>query len=366
MQNVTEGQVPQLDFATLKYLKPMSVDGDSGVNGVQTNGYKQYTFNGASYPVARIAEAVARLGQILPITPPAPNSTWTIDFWGPALDCHGVPDAESEYIWLDVWNGMATSGADAYCAGGYTYLSWSPYNPSSGIPVPVYNGVDSAIAPFQPVGAHVMTLSNDVINYQQLTIDGNLTGRPMQLFVSILPAMSQLTMGEGQTYDEPRIFGFRGDAACEIEIVDSAHAPTPDYAPPICYYMQTSNLDHYLNCSTAHRNLHYAPREFYANATLLQCDVLNTSYSMDFSYVDGVQNVTAHRNQTGSSPAVNAFADFAGPEYAGCPTLGTNSPEDPTRISTNCTVDPATARQLSYQAIAYAFNDIVRGSASFS
>lgn len=43
----------------------------------------------------RIATAVIEQGFILPITPPSPNSTWELKFYGPALSCSKVTDQAS-------------------------------------------------------------------------------------------------------------------------------------------------------------------------------------------------------------------------------------------------------------------------------
>ena len=71
-------QVPQLDFTTLNYAAPLQY---SISNGNLTD----WAWKGPSQPVQHIALAVMELGQILPITPPAANASWTVDFWGPAL-----------------------------------------------------------------------------------------------------------------------------------------------------------------------------------------------------------------------------------------------------------------------------------------
>ena len=76
-------QVPQFDFSTSSFVTGLP-------EGTNT------PWGGPSQPVQNIASAVMGLGQILSITPPVPNITWTDDFWGPALQCSDVPEAERE------------------------------------------------------------------------------------------------------------------------------------------------------------------------------------------------------------------------------------------------------------------------------
>ena len=80
----------------------------------------------------------------------------------------------------------------------------------------------------------------------------------------------------------------------------------------------------------------------FQGSTLLRCDMVNTSYSVDLDFLNGVQNVRVSSNTTGDSPTVNGSAYFPGPE---------------TNIS-----DLDAVRALSYQGMMAAFNQVVLGT----
>ncbi|QIX02172.1 hypothetical protein AMS68_007689 [Peltaster fructicola] len=78
--------VPNLDMRSLAFSSTIS-----GVIGQSGYGY-DFTYNGPSMAVERVAGAVALQGSILPITAPFPNATWSIRLQGPRLHCEEVSD----------------------------------------------------------------------------------------------------------------------------------------------------------------------------------------------------------------------------------------------------------------------------------
>ena len=76
-QNITYVQVPQLDYSNMTQW---------------TYAYNGYHTNSASGSVAvkQIALATAVGGQILSLSPYMPNGTYTLDFHGPAVQCHNA------------------------------------------------------------------------------------------------------------------------------------------------------------------------------------------------------------------------------------------------------------------------------------
>ncbi|KAJ8132005.1 hypothetical protein O1611_g1616 [Lasiodiplodia mahajangana] len=148
--------VPNFDFASLRYVSDMSVAGfalNNEQNGV-TVPSPVYSYNGPSYEVERIATAVASGGGILPITPPAPNSSWQLNFYGPSIRCHPVDahtrlDMETNIAhWI--WN--ETSEDYGYplenCLQPPGYLAWWSQ--------------DGSVVPFT---GPISPLTSDLIDY---------------------------------------------------------------------------------------------------------------------------------------------------------------------------------------------------------
>ena len=87
-----------------------------------SSGQGSYLYNGPSQAVLEVSNAVMAQGEFLPIQPPAPNSTWTIEFVGPSVRCNDVADGMHQRIRENIADGMNQSeGADLY-----GYLGWFP------------------------------------------------------------------------------------------------------------------------------------------------------------------------------------------------------------------------------------------------
>lgn len=71
--------VPHFDFVNSNFFSSSPSD-KAGM----------WDYHGPSTIVQRIANTVANEGRISIIAPPKLNSSWSYDFWGPAMDCHDV------------------------------------------------------------------------------------------------------------------------------------------------------------------------------------------------------------------------------------------------------------------------------------
>ncbi|KAI0411708.1 hypothetical protein F5X98DRAFT_356691 [Xylaria grammica] len=118
--------VPNFDFSSLRYAASLP---QGPVNPGREIGY---AYSGPSAEVQNVANAVASGGTILSITPPAANSSWELDFYGPSLNCHAVNDDSARLRiestladWL--WNQSFHDGGDRNCYTPKGYLAWSPY-----------------------------------------------------------------------------------------------------------------------------------------------------------------------------------------------------------------------------------------------
>ncbi|KAF2964611.1 hypothetical protein GQX73_g8969 [Xylaria multiplex] len=102
--------VPNVDFANLRYVDYMPRGfGYSYKDNILNETFTTYEYIGPSTIVQKVANLVAEGGSILPITPPAANSSWQLDFHGPSLSCYPL-DWETRLeiecniaIWLSGW-----------------------------------------------------------------------------------------------------------------------------------------------------------------------------------------------------------------------------------------------------------------------
>lgn len=67
--------VPKFDFTNYDFVSPLGVGDPSGTN------YSEYCYRGPDNLVERVAAAVGAQGQVLPITPPASNPSWSLNFY---------------------------------------------------------------------------------------------------------------------------------------------------------------------------------------------------------------------------------------------------------------------------------------------
>jgi hypothetical protein len=79
--------------------------------------------------------ATAAQGAVLPMIPPAPNSSWTLDFSGPSLSCANLEGALVDNIIQNV-NGSVQGD---FCTTSYGYIAWTP-DDNGNLPFIVDNG----------------------------------------------------------------------------------------------------------------------------------------------------------------------------------------------------------------------------------
>lgn len=321
-------QVPQFDFATLNYVAPIrAISGD--------NKTSVFVWNGPSRSVQHIALAVMGLGQILPISAPASNATWSLDFWGPALQCHDVDKTDRDRTWINIWNAVNQSNPDFYA-----FLSWVPWSDGEEILNGLPDDDSLALPDFQPANNNLPFLFN-------YTSDAPVVG-PQTAFLPINGSASFFIA----TF--PEVMDF-------LELL----YPYPGTGPGCEIQMMHEITDPGTNCSRA------TAAQYYVNSTLLRCDMVNTSYSVDFNYSGGAQNIHVSSNMTGNSTVINSTGYFLGPPVwythpdlsllpANCSSFSTLPGYGDPRFGP-CVFDLDSIRQLSYQGIMAAFNQLVLG-----
>ena len=102
-------QVPSLAFDSLQFVDDMpSVQADNETS-------LRFAYALPSQEVIEVVKAVAATGSILPIMPPSANASWTVDFYGPALECSNVTESLRADIQANIMAAMnSTSGEYFY------------------------------------------------------------------------------------------------------------------------------------------------------------------------------------------------------------------------------------------------------------
>lgn len=292
-------KVPNFDFTSLNFAAPIPKGQDN-----------DFCFTGPSQKVERVAAAVAAQGQILPISAPAPNASWNLDFWAPALQCHDVEgvvrDNTLNHI-LDQWGNVSD------CSHAYGYMAWT--------------GTSNSTLPFvqQHANSSRRVLQADALTY----------GAPASIYVATLPQMFNFAFmsSNAQTQEKCRFFGADG-LIYTYPMADDVCLPGLER--PLCYGQQA----------------------WFTDATLLRCDLVNSSYTTEFKYTDGTQLVDISTNKKDVSVPITAHQCFTVPDGG---KFSSNSLKC-NGTGTACQYDEVASRLLSYQSIAHAFNQLILGS----
>ncbi|KAK3675115.1 hypothetical protein LTR78_005049 [Recurvomyces mirabilis] len=304
--------VPKFDFVNLNFLAGMRGSGPSNEN------YTQYCYEGPGQLVQRIASAVAAQGQILPISPPASNTSWTLDYSGPALQCSNVIGQQRTAIWDNIFEYLNNA---TRCRNSPGYLSWVEISQTAPYPFAYSNGS--------------MRLADSSLS----------SGIPTALWVATIPEMfTSILMGD-ELYP----------GACMMQV----------------QFGRAKNVSDTMGYKKT------AEATYFGNATLLRCTALNASQTASFDYTNGFQHVDSKlTNATEVEPVVpvscvtgpadlyqgpnshytQAMADWslANLNNGSCSTLN--------MIGQQCVFQPDLAKLLSYQAITDAFNRKIIGS----
>ncbi|KAJ9222271.1 hypothetical protein DTO169C6_5400 [Paecilomyces variotii] len=126
-------RVPRVNFTNLDFSRIMW-------------GSQDIEYLGPQDSIRRVAEVAAAEGELLSIPAPNANSSWQVNFHGPALSCNAVNDSLRSDIAQNI---LQTSKGQMGI--GYAYIAWTPTSNSS---VPFYqNGSDSYILKANPGGS---------------------------------------------------------------------------------------------------------------------------------------------------------------------------------------------------------------------
>ena len=84
--------------------------------------FGSYGYKGPSQTLLEITNAVMAAGKILPITPPATNASWNLQYYGPTLRCDHVNNT----IYAHFQDNIAEALVQQYYDSLYGYISWLP------------------------------------------------------------------------------------------------------------------------------------------------------------------------------------------------------------------------------------------------
>jgi hypothetical protein len=288
--------VPTINFDTLSYVAGLGTIGHARWNP------QDFTYEGPSQALKRITTAVGALGAVLPIDPPSSNSSWDMEFRGPAIRCDPLPEAESLTVEKNILE-YVKSGSVCYDAPGYiTWFGDLPY--ISSLPSDE-NG--STIADAEP-----FVEPND-----QLSSDGNASFR-----LAVLPAL--LTVVHMSTRQVA--------SACAGDLDDILRSVGND----------TSLM---LQCQLV--NTTYNVAFDYVNG--------NQTVAIKVPRTTPEESVTAISTITG--PTNETCVGF----HAGYLLNQTSPPTEFPDWPERCNFDPNLARQLAYKSTFDAFFDTISG-----
>jgi hypothetical protein len=236
---------------------------------------------------------------------------------------------------MNIWNYYASNESNS---GSFAYLSWVPWS---------YNDYSLWYDNLTTAGIdRNLPFLFDVRNGPALMgppTTAVSTDDAMSLFLAVVPAAQRVKAEPGRvTFD--RFIG------CEAETIN--------------------DLDRTLNCtSTLDRSRpSMTPAMAFEQSTLLRCDVYNTSYVVNFSFLDGKQNITVRQNPNDTPRLARGSKWVMAPHPAGDPdeaaSLNCASFQRDPRLENNgtaCVFDVDAVRSVSYQSIMAAFSERVLG-----
>lgn len=329
-------QVPQVDFTTFKFAAA-SVHAGS------------WFWSGPSQAAQFVALKVSTAGQVSPFLSPAPNATWTLDFQGPELRCNDVPDSKKDQILVNIWNSYEQSIGDQYA-----FLSWVPWSaqdyvaPTNGSGVWLANltNVSDPYLPFLfdfQVGPEVR-IPTAGPSLSKIPIDGSLS-----LFIAVLPNGRFTNFLEKQDIGNEQ--NFSGTKITFLTLSDLPHGA--------CHYRRINHTsDVFSGCDNP--SVERFATLALGNATVLQCDLFNKSYTVDFNFTNGKQNLRTRSDQTDKPEILTSSRTFLSAPNCSSFQIGSPDGQDPRNVS--CNIDVSALHLMSYQSLMAAFNKLITGS----
>ncbi|OBT77267.1 hypothetical protein VF21_04048 [Pseudogymnoascus sp. 05NY08] len=171
-------RVPRVDFLSLNFAKLPVPVGTS----------LAWVYRGPQYSVEQVVAGTLGGGQILPISAPSPNSSWAINFLGPALKCNPVESSLHKSIIQNIIEAVSARA----CQDSYGYLSWAPQLSSDGYTLDL---TTNGSLPFT---------SNDNATYvlRPGALGPKLIDAPLSLYVATIPSMIPYDLSNSYSCDQ--------------------------------------------------------------------------------------------------------------------------------------------------------------------
>ncbi|KAI1368856.1 hypothetical protein F5Y08DRAFT_353440 [Xylaria arbuscula] len=173
-------RVPRIDFKSTNFasidIASIPSPENSGHNSSEeevspmTRFTTEYNYAGPQDEVQRVVLASLTASQVLPIPPPHPNSTWTLNFHAPALSCDQVSGTLYQEIWENIFDATFAESPSEF-----GYFSWVAVSQSN-------NGS----LPFQYI--------SDDASYHLHSYQTNPTIQ--QLFFALLPIVGSIEIAQ--------------------------------------------------------------------------------------------------------------------------------------------------------------------------
>ena len=314
--SITSQRVPEIDFSSLNLVNGLSVQ------RFADNPSYYYTYNGPSEIAQRIACDTAVQGVIQPIIPPFPNSSWESTFLGPTLQRSDVPES----LRLGFQENIAQYLRNVSCLTPPAYLAWYPryshFNRTTFLEryVPITPNSSDGL---------VFDTPDSIFN----PIDGLQPDQNLTMYMVIMPNMWQPAKGISGTPIGP--LGLACDLMAGIE-------PTTAASP-------LGSLGE--------------------NATMIQCQLFNSTYQTRFNYTNLVQSVQIDilNDRDNPVPAINVV-EGPSPNSSSCDTLNIEYDLNETsRLKGSpCNYQSDVLYQVSYQGILQAFTTLLTDNVSLS
>lgn len=181
-------RVPNLDFRSLNFLQAMpvtnlvtSIEYAQSLEG-DPNAPRMFPYTGPSSAVEAVVGAVMAQGNVVAATPPAANSSWELDFYGPSLSC-GDMDGDAQQSVKKMINYASGTLYDAY-----EYLAWFPnankrgvWQDTQKVTIPYSNSSNSgnfqlgSFVPDNYYGAQPLTLYLAVMPIPNISVDNTIS-----------------------------------------------------------------------------------------------------------------------------------------------------------------------------------------------
>ena len=263
-------------------------------------------------------------GIVSQINPPAPNSSWHLDFIGPTLVCIPLNDSMHLRVRQSMTAYLKSSYGreEDYVVGTnvYTYLGWYPQRVN-------YPQLDwAADAPFQPTNENA-TSFQDSGNSTNYTLDVGSFTTSFNMFAASRP------MIESYHAEASQVDG--GANTNQLEVITKA----------------SSTLD----------------PDWRLDGTALQCTLRNSTYNVSFDYADGFQEISISTSIFQEQEQIDPVPVAAGPHED---TVRLNKTTEcniePEDVDMPCVLHAQTLQRLSYQALMDAFTRNLQGTVYYS